>query len=329
MDKPPEAIVLFAEMSVSGTVPNFFVYGEAPRQLGLGFVHCETVMARKNLHFGRVEPHRHDRLAQITFWTSGRGSYLIEDELLDFSAPAISFIPSGVVHGFNVEPEETDAIVVSIAEGAVAAAAADNRLPLAAPVMIRSGVQTPVWDRIERLMRLILDEYAQEQTPRETVLMPLISAALAQISILSNSRAPSAPPPLSERLRQAVDRHFRDNWSVVDYVAALGTTPHLLAKACEAAFGVPVKELAAQRRLLEAKRLLLFTVRSVEDISYEVGIQDPAYFSRAFRKRTGQPPGEWRKAQTDLLGAVLEPVGNGAGETHAGRTRAAGMGEIR
>lgn len=68
-----------------------------------------------------------------------------------------------------------------------------------------------------------------------------------------------------------------------------------------------IKELVTQRRLLEAKRLLLFTVRSVEDISYEIGVRDPAYFSRAFRKRTGHPPGEWRKAQAGMLGRVLSP----------------------
>lgn len=298
-------------MNVLDTVPTFFVYGEAPRPLGLGFVHAETVMARKHLHFGKVEPHRHDRLAQITFWTRGRGSYLIEDRVLDFSAPAVSFIPSGVVHGFTVVADETDAIVVSVAEGALSSIAGMAELPLTVPVMVRDAGDMAIWDRLARLMQLVLDEYTQAAAATQGVIMPLVAAALAQISVLAaTAPAPVVPPQrqLANRLRELVDRHFRDNWPISRYVEALGTTSHLLAKACDTSFGMPVKELIAERRLLEAKRLLLFTVRSVEDIAYEIGIRDAAYFSRAFRKRVGQPPGEWRRARSEVLGRALTTV---------------------
>ena len=66
-----------------------------------------------------------------------------------------------------------------------------------------------------------------------------------------------------------------------------------------AAGGAPDAPLRVfERRLLEAKRLLMFTIRSVEDIAAETGFRDPAYFSRFFRKRVGSAPGEWRRQQT-------------------------------
>ena len=61
--------------------------------------------------------------------------------------------------------------------------------------------------------------------------------------------------------------------------------------------GTGVKRVISERRLLEAKRLLLFTVRTVEDIAYEIGFDDPAYFSRFFRERTGEAPAAWRRKQ--------------------------------
>jgi AraC family transcriptional activator of pobA len=61
--------------------------------------------------------------------------------------------------------------------------------------------------------------------------------------------------------------------------------------------GTGVKRVVSERRLLEAKRLLLFTVRTVEDIAYEIGFDDPAYFSRFFRERTGEAPAAWRRKQ--------------------------------
>ena len=61
--------------------------------------------------------------------------------------------------------------------------------------------------------------------------------------------------------------------------------------------GRGVKRVVSERRLLEAKRLLMFTVRTVEDIAYEIGFDDPAYFSRFFRERVGEAPAAWRRRQ--------------------------------
>jgi AraC family transcriptional activator of pobA len=147
-------------------------------------------------------------------------------------------------------------------------------------------------------MRLILEEYAEGRGQADKIIPPLTAAALTQIGRLASDAPMLAQSPqrlLAAELRRLIDRHFRENWPVERYVSSLGTTPHLLAKAGHMAFGQGVKEMIAGRRLLEAKRLLLFTIRPLEDIAYEVGLKDAAYFSRFFRTRTGMPPSEWRR----------------------------------
>ncbi len=89
-------------------------------------------MTRGHLHQGTVEAHTHDQMGQITYWLKGEGRYFIEENGLDFCAPAISFVPSRVVHGFKVAPG-SDAIVLSIADGALAAVGALTPFSLAAP----------------------------------------------------------------------------------------------------------------------------------------------------------------------------------------------------
>ncbi len=284
-------------------VPDFFVYGEPAKPLDVGFLHAETVMERENVHHGVVKPHKHEQLAQITFWTKGQGSYVMDSRLLHFSAPAVSFVPAGIIHGFTVVPEESDAIVVSIANGAMLSIGEGSGLPTDMPVMVAGVYGDALWSRLHRIMDLIIEEYTQGGPGMERTVPPLITAALAQIARLGSGVSPlsrSASHMLAARLRQAVDRRFRENWTVAHYVESLGTTPHLLSKACEDVFGTTIKAVIDERRLLEAKRLLLFTVRSVEDIGYEIGMRDAAYFSRFFRKKTGQAPGEWRKRQADV-----------------------------
>lgn len=90
-------------MSGKTEIPNFFVYGEPSRSLEVGFLHVETVNARKNVHFGTVAPHKHTQMGQITFWFRGEGRYRIEDRVFHFSAPAVIFavgvcIREGISH---------------------------------------------------------------------------------------------------------------------------------------------------------------------------------------------------------------------------------------
>ncbi|MER9400010.1 helix-turn-helix domain-containing protein [Mesorhizobium sp. M0615] len=281
------------------SIPDFFVYGEPVRPLDVGFLHVETVLARSNIHLGQVAAHKHPQMGQITYWTSGSGTYRIEDQSWDFSAPAVSFVPSTIVHGFSIGPG-TDAIVVSVADDALAAIAAHSLLPLDRPVFADSLPQHVAWKRLAAVLEMIATEYAEAQAGSDKTLPALIAVALSHIARLGpevKDATGSSDAALARGLRRLVDAHFRDNWPVDRYVEALATTPHLLDKAAHTVLGSGVKRLIGERRLLEAKRLLLFTVRTVEDIAYEIGFEDPAYFSRFFRERVGQAPAAWRRAQ--------------------------------
>lgn len=276
-------------------VPRFALYGEPDRGVAVGFLHVERVMTRGHLHQGQVEAHTHDQMGQITYWVSGSGRYFIEDDGLDFCAPAISFVPSRVVHGFKVAPG-SDAIVLSIADGALSAVGALTPFSLAAPVFLTGQAEDPAWARLARLMAAVEESHALSAGGAQDVTAGLAVAVLGEMRQLAAGADAARPvPPLAAALRQMVERQFRSDWSVQHYAQALATTPYLLGTASKAAFGLTVKDLISARRLLEAKRLLLFTIRPLEDIAAEVGLPDPAYFSRFFRARTGEAPSVWRR----------------------------------
>ena len=282
-------------------IPSYFIYGEPARPLDVGFVHVETVQARRTVHEGRVAPHRHDHMGQITYWTKGSGCYRIEDAVLDFRAPAVSFVPSNVVHGFDIEAN-ADALVVSISDDLLGALAAWTVLPLATPTFLTHGGGQAAWRRLAMTLDALTEEYQDHAPAQDLALASLVSLALTHIARLGAAPGQPGLPPgrlaLASAFRQLLGQHFRDNWPVEAYVRALRTTRHLLDKAVHEALGKAVKAAIEDRRLLEAQRLVLFTRRPVEDIAYELGFKDPGYFSRVFRKRLGQPPGQWREAET-------------------------------
>jgi two-component system response regulator YesN len=54
------------------------------------------------------------------------------------------------------------------------------------------------------------------------------------------------------------------------------------------------KDYLTEVRIQKAKELLRTTTLRSTDISYQVGYNDPHYFSSAFKKNTGFSPGEFR-----------------------------------
>jgi AraC family transcriptional regulator of arabinose operon len=60
-------------------------------------------------------------------------------------------------------------------------------------------------------------------------------------------------------------------------------------------FGISVNSYIEQVRITRAKQLLRFTDQSVEEIGAAVGIHDPAYFSRIFRKVEKVSPKVYRE----------------------------------
>jgi AraC family transcriptional activator of pobA len=293
-------------MSARADVPAFFVYGEPSRALDVGFLHVETVMERRSVHFGRVAPHKHPLMGQITYWFKGEGRYQVEDRTWNFSAPAVSFVPSNVVHGFDVG-EQSDAIVVSVSDDLLRAMAPQVDLALDVPAMLCGAADAPGWARLGSLLDMVMEEYRGGAAASERLLAGLVGVVLSLMARLGGTAGFEAASPavaLGLELRRVIDRHYREDWPVGRYVEILATTPHLLDKAARTVFGQTVKDMVLERRLLEAKRLLRFTIRPVEDIGREIGFEDPAYFSRFFRRRTGSSPTDWRRQHSEAAGAL-------------------------
>jgi AraC-like DNA-binding protein len=75
----------------------------------------------------------------------------------------------------------------------------------------------------------------------------------------------------------------------------LGLTPRALENSFKARKGTTVIIYVQQQRLLKAKKLIASTNTSISEIALEVGYTDHSYFSRIFKRATGQTPNEYRR----------------------------------
>jgi len=104
-------------------------------------------------------------------------------------------------------------------------------------------------------------------------------------------------------LRQAkdyIDRHYMDlNISLNEVAAHVNHSASHFSTVFSQETGCTFKEYLTEIRIRRAKELLRTTPLRSADIAYEVGYNDPHYFSYVFRKNTGLTPSEFRQqAQT-------------------------------
>ncbi|MEM8887038.1 MAG: AraC family transcriptional regulator [Bacteroidota bacterium] len=100
---------------------------------------------------------------------------------------------------------------------------------------------------------------------------------------------------LHHQIEQLIEQHFRQQSSADFYVKELGISPSTFNRLCHAYFDNSFINILNLKRVAAAKNRLFLSNLPVKEIAYEVGYNDPLYFSRVFRKHSGISPSEFRK----------------------------------
>jgi AraC-like DNA-binding protein len=93
-----------------------------------------------------------------------------------------------------------------------------------------------------------------------------------------------------------IERRFHEPISLDDVAADVAVSPAHLARLARRLSGRSVNEWIAERRMAEARRLLLETDAKVEEVAVRCGYADVGYFRRQFRRHHDMAPAQWRAA---------------------------------
>lgn len=286
----------------ASAVPSFYLYGEPQRAVREGFVHVESLDDRSRPSEWTIQPHLHRDLNHVILIGEGGGTMQAEGVACRFDAPALLLIPAGVIHGFAWH-SESRGWVITLADSYVTQLAERDR-DLGRLFLHAQAVALDGEDRgaIERSVSQMLRELgwigpAQRSAVEAEVLAILVRALRrAQVARLEGD-APGRQALVVAHLRERIEARFRHRESVAAQAAALGVSETALRLACARVGGLSPSAMLDERTMLEARRLLLYTNMSVNEIAYSVGFEDPAYFSRFFTRHAGQSPRRFRAAR--------------------------------
>lgn len=139
-----------------------------------------------------------------------------------------------------------------------------------------------------------LVEQKADELARQNVVLRHQNEELAGRRLLAAPQA-QAEDPFADKVLQTVRSLYKDpDLDVPALCSAMGMSKTLLNKRIQEAFGQPVAQFIRTYRLSVAREMLRTNrenkTLNISEIAYEVGFNDPKYFSRCFAKEFGFPP---------------------------------------
>ena len=153
-------------------------------------------------------------------------------------------------------------------------------------------------DDIRATVKAIRTEYEDEQFRAQDMIRSYLFILLVKASRLG---APAGGVDagnrmllLFRRFQALLEEHFAGVQDPAEYARMLRTTERALNDAARRGGGATTAQMIRERVILEAKRLLAHSGAQVAQVGAQLGFEDPAYFSRCFKKHTGRTPVEFR-----------------------------------
>lgn len=149
---------------------------------------------------------------------------------------------------------------------------------------------------LHQLLVQLNEEFREHKSLKQVALNNLLKILLINIQRLCpevvNSKTQTT---LFSALNQLLEKDHYKIAHPTEYAKRLKVPLKILNATVKEFTGITCGEYIRSKTLIEAKRLFLYTSKNSNEIAYELGFVDAAYFSRFFKRETGISPITFRK----------------------------------
>jgi AraC family transcriptional activator of pobA len=145
--------------------------------------------------------------------------------------------------------------------------------------------------RIKAILAMLLDLLSEWDTPPELILAHLNSLLTEINAAYFKNQKHVADDKLSKFIafKAYIENTLTEQPGITSIAAALGVNTNALYQLTMKYAGVSPKAFMTNRLMLEARRRIYYAQKvSIKELAFELGFNDPEYFSRLFKKVTGQ-----------------------------------------
>jgi AraC-like DNA-binding protein len=157
--------------------------------------------------------------------------------------------------------------------------------------------QRPFW---ETRLKELYDELESKALGYREAARALLTLMLTDIARRTSDRVKnfSSPArPLLIKVFRFIEAHYQEPISLQKVAMAVGLSPAYLTDTIRRETGRSVGAWIVERRMVEARQLLLETNATVQQVAKTIGYQYSGHFIRQFKQLHGTTPQRWRQTQ--------------------------------
>lgn len=159
--------------------------------------------------------------------------------------------------------------------------------------------------KLSLLMQVFEDEFLTEDKIQGEMLQMLLKRLIIICTRLAREQlvtkeVSDAQIEVVRQFNFLVDMHFRELKTVNEYAEKLNRSPKTLSNIFKLYHQKSPLQIIHERTVLEARRLLIYTDKSIKEIAFEMGYAEVSSFHKLFKKMIGKSPQEFREDAKNL-----------------------------
>ena len=234
----------------------------------------------------RVTNHQHKH-SQILLYLRGHGFQKISRNQIEVHRGSLLYFPPNTDHGFGKSQKMPPlSLVVDFKEVKIMSKTAINR-----------SVSLNLLSEIENTInRLVMNtDLKKEQSPQSAGIILQLFGLLYE-NLQSNEFNNQKIYPYTAKIRRLLTDQIRVIRFPREVAQLLEEDLSSINRKLRNESGMKLGNLIDEDRLKKCQQELQNSSTRISEIGWICGFQDPNYFARWFRKKTGQTPSQWRAA---------------------------------
>lgn len=150
------------------------------------------------------------------------------------------------------------------------------------------------YEIIERLLTLSSQKSTDSELLISNLLYGMVINILTAEDIFTNNNEKICASKLIQ-IKNYIDENYSNKISLEDLARKFFISKYHMAREFKKTYGVTMISYVNIKRITQAKGLLRFSDRQIEEIGGACGIMDNSYFNKVFRKTEGMTASEYRK----------------------------------
>ncbi|HEY4327808.1 MAG TPA: helix-turn-helix domain-containing protein [Mucilaginibacter sp.] len=155
--------------------------------------------------------------------------------------------------------------------------------------------------KLDMILQMLQDEFETHDHIQGEMMQVLLKrliiivTRLAKNQFINENELPGEKLDIVRKYNFLVESHYRTQHKVKFYADQLYKSPKTLSNLFALYNNKNPLLVIQERIIMEAKRLMFYTDKTIKEISYELGFEDAGHFGKFFKRHTGMVTSDFKK----------------------------------